>query len=105
MYLLSIFPPFQGCHNVETDQTEKKTETSDDSYQQNATDFFADVKVDRRKRSAAHHHDVDIVNYFPGCIQNQLAATDYSGRKWAGPVSYAVYHSSWYEEVDDKICM
>lgn len=92
-----------GCHNIETDQTEKITKTSGGS-DPNTSDYFADVKALRRKRNAPHQ-DVEIVNFFPGCIQAKLAATDYFNRHWAGPVSYAVYHSSWFEEADDKICV
>lgn len=92
-----------GCHNVETDQTDRDKEAVDQLDDDDGYDYFADVKVARRKRSTGHQ-DAEVVEFFPGCIQAQLAATDYSSRQWAGPVSFAVYHTNWYEEVDDTMC-
>lgn len=109
---LFSFHSLSGCHNVEkeiTDEKEKGKGEADKDKNANyvvSADYFADAKVTKvRKRRSVTHRDSKIVAYFPNCINRELGVFDiYSGRQWAGPVSYAVYHSSWFEGVDENTC-
>nr|XP_039259022.1 uncharacterized protein LOC120335559 isoform X2 [Styela clava] len=59
----------------------------------------------KKKREIAGNTSLTVQDFFPVCLETELTEDEsYSGKSFVGAINFVIFHSSWYESVNNTIC-